>query len=60
MDQAEKIGNYIISQRIKYLAYGLIAGFVIGLSPKPFSYITIVIFVVLAIILSYWHSRKAK
>ena len=54
----QKFKNYILSQRFKYLALGLIAGYFAGISGEPWRYILIIVFFFLAMFLSLWYGKR--
>ncbi|MFH1840277.1 MAG: hypothetical protein ABH849_03950 [Nanoarchaeota archaeon] len=54
------IKSYVKSERLKYLALGLVAGFFIGLSQEPYRTWFIFIFVILAVIMGSWFWKKSK
>ena len=59
MKTEQKFKSYILSQRFKYLALGLIAGYFIGITQEPYNYIFILVFVFLAIVLSLYFNKKS-
>jgi len=52
--------KYIKSQRLTYLALGLVAGYFGGLGKDNYGDIIVLVIVVLAVGLSYWFGRRDK
>ena len=50
--------NYILSQRLSYLALGSIIGYFIAKNQPPIDYYMLGTFVLIAVGLSYWIGRK--
>jgi len=56
----QQIKHYIISERLKYLVLGLVAGFFIGITEESYSRILIIVLVVAGFILSMYFWKKSK
>ena len=50
--------NYIKSQRLTYLAMGLVAGYFGGLAKDNYGDLIVLVIVVLAVGLAFWFGRK--
>ena len=50
--------NYILSERLSYLALGALVGYFIGKNRSPIDYYMIVGFVLLAVLISWWIKKR--
>jgi len=60
MKETLNIKNFIISQRLRYLALGAAVGFLIGLNRSPLREIMIIVLVVVALLLGIYYSKKNR